>query len=151
MSAPKTRDGLLELCIQDHNAAARLAAERLPQVAAAANGELGAVVTRAALEFAGRPDRFAELVSAVDGPENLWMAGIMDDAVRDIRTMKTGPLLDIAIAGAVRKALGADEVSLETAIALADELGQGRAGQALRAMRLRDRELLAELRSHLPA
>lgn len=54
----------------------------------------------------------------VGGDENLWMAGILDDAERDTRTIEAGRELDIAMIGAIRKALAAAIVSYQTAIAL---------------------------------
>lgn len=150
MGSPTSRAELFELCVQDHCAAARLAAKHLPTVAAAAGEDLAPLVTRVAEEFAARPDAFARTVESLDGPENLWMAGVTDDALRDTRTIDKGPLLDIAIVGAVRKALGADEVSLETAIGLARALDRAEDEASLTAMRERDRSLLAELKGHLP-
>lgn len=150
MGSPTSRVQLFELCVQDHCAAARLAARHLPAVAATAGDALAPLVWSVAQEFDGRPDEFARMVDSLDGPENLWMAGIMDDSLRDTRTIDKGPLLDIAIVGAVRKALGADEVSLETAIGLAQALERTDDEACLRAMRERDRGILAELKRHLP-
>jgi hypothetical protein len=150
MGSPTSRAELFELCVQDHCAAARLAAKHLPTVAAAAGEDLVPLVTRVAEEFGARPDAFARMVGSLDGPENLWMAGVTDDALRDTRTIDKGPLLDIAIVGAVRKELGADEVSLETAIGLARALDRAEDEASLTAMRERDRSLLAELKGHLP-
>jgi hypothetical protein len=150
MGSPTSRAELFELCVQDHCAAARLVAKHLPTVAAAAGVDLAPLVASVAEGFGARCGEFARMVEKLDGPENLWMAGIMDDSLRDTRTIDKGPLLDIALAGAVRKALGADEVSLETAIGLAHALDKPEEEQRLRAMRERDRSLLAQLKRHLP-
>jgi hypothetical protein len=146
MGSPTSRAQLFELCVQDHGAAARLAARHLPTVAAAAGSELAPVVTSVAEQFGARCEDFARMVDSLDGPENLWMAGIMDDSLRDTRTIDKGPLLDIANVGAVRKALGADEVSLETAIGLAQALERTADERCQRAMRERERSLLDELK-----
>jgi ferritin-like metal-binding protein YciE len=50
------------------------------------------------------------------------MAGVLDDADRDAGSHQPGPVLDIALVGAVRKAKAAEIVSYDTAIALARRL-----------------------------
>jgi len=52
------------------------------------------------------------------------MAGILNDADRDVQTIARGRHLDIALIGGVRKALVAELVSVETAIALAGRTGE---------------------------
>ncbi len=59
----------------------------------------------------------------MEGPSNLWMNGILDDAERDASQTQRGRLLDIALTGAIRKAKAAEIVSSETALRLATELG----------------------------
>ena len=66
--------------------------------------------------------RIRAVAAKVTGPENLWMAGILDDAHRDTQQTQPGRLLDIALIGAIRKAKAAEIVSSETAIALAREV-----------------------------
>ncbi len=60
-----------------------------------------------------------ELGGCVDGPPNIWLRAILDDAARDAATILAGPLRDIALVGAFRKGKQAERVSYETAIALA--------------------------------
>jgi hypothetical protein len=69
------------------------------------------------------------------GDPNLWMAGIIDDAERDTRSIEPGALLDTALIGAVRKAVAADAVSLETALALANAQAMRTVAEQLEAMR----------------
>lgn len=64
----------------------------------------------------------SELGAEASSTRNIWMRGILDDAENDARTIATGPLLDIALAGALRKAKQSERVSYETAIALAGAL-----------------------------
>jgi hypothetical protein len=53
-----------------------------------------------------------------DGPVNLWMKGVLDDAERDTRSTEPGALLDIALAGAIRKGKVAEVAACDTALAL---------------------------------
>lgn len=122
MAKTDTRDALLTTCIQDLFAGETLLAERLPGVAenardAALRGELDGVVA-AARE---RAALLAATGRQGGGPPNLWMAGILDDSERDVESIAHGPMLDTAMIGAVRKAVAANRVSYETAVALADE------------------------------
>jgi hypothetical protein len=77
------------------------------------------------------------------------MAGVMDDAERDTRTIASGPLLDTALIGAIRKGLAADEVSLETGVAVARSLGKERDGELLEQMRERSAQSDGRLRQLL--
>ena len=113
---------LLQTCIQDLHAARRCAADRLPSVAEAAGSELRPAIEAILRSYEADCGRIEAGEHDLGGPDNLWMAGIIDDAQRDTRSVEPGPLLDIALIGAVRKGLAADIVSLETAIALAVSL-----------------------------
>jgi len=152
MTTTKTKDQLLRACIQDLHAARRVAVERLPGIAAAAGAELAPVLRTIRDDFAAEAKRFEATDHDLDGPENLWMAGVMDDAERDTRSIVRGPLLDTALIGAIRKGLAADVVSLETGIAVAGALGKDGDGELLAQMRVRSgqndgrlRELLGEI------
>ncbi len=71
-------------------------------------------------EQARRLTRIAEaLGTEAKGPTCLWAEGILHDARRDTQSVATGPLLDIALIGAVRKLEAAEIVSYETAIGIA--------------------------------
>jgi len=135
MATTASKEDLLQACIQDLHAARRVAAGRLPAVAAAAGPELAPILRSVQQDFAAQAERLEATGHDLDGPENLWMAGIMDDAERDTKTVARGPLLDTALIGAVRKGLAADGVSLETGVAVARSLGKDREGELLEEMR----------------
>lgn len=61
----------------------------------------------------------ATLDGDIDGPPNIWLRAILDDAARDADTIASGPLRDTALLGAFRKGKQAERVSYETAIGLA--------------------------------
>lgn len=116
-------DALFTACLQDLHAGERLLGDRLPAVtqhavASALKAALSAHV-RDCAESAGDLARYGR---DLDGPDNLWMAGICDDADRDTRSTAPGALLDTALIGAIRKSTAARAVSYDTAIALADVL-----------------------------
>lgn len=122
MARTDSRDALLTTCIQDLFAGETLIAERLPGVARNARdsevrGELDGIVATAR----ERADLLAGTGRHEAGPPNLWMTGILDDAERDVEATAKGPLLDTAMIGAIRKAVAANRVSYETALALAGE------------------------------
>ena len=117
MSKTASERELLQACIQDLYAGRRLAAERLGCVAGQATTELAAAIESLRHDYAQEAEQLDETGLAQGGPDNVWMAGILDDADRDTRSVKQGKLLDTALIGAVRKAVAADGVSLETAVA----------------------------------
>src|SRR3569623_891656 len=135
---------LLEAALQDLRAAADALASRLPAIAChvtdtALRGTFDDLVAQARADS----DRLRATGLADGGPENLWMAGVLDDAERDTRATASGPLLDTALIGAIRKGLASTIVSHDTALALArmvdDEAAQ--AAEACReAVVPRDRE-----------
>jgi ferritin-like metal-binding protein YciE len=141
-------DDLLTEAVQDLAAAARLTVARWPRIAdkaddTALRDSFDAVTAAAreqveALEASGRGE---------GGPENLWMAGILDDAKRDARSNARGPVRDTALIGAVRKGLAATIVSYGTALALAK--GNAPLARMLRAQRTRVRALDRTLRDAL--
>lgn len=123
---------LLYAAVQDLHAGKRDAAERLPGIAEQATG--AALRTLLQEEGARAAAQAARLEAAgLDsaGPENLWMAGILDDSERDGRSTQPGRLLDIALVGAIRKGVAAQIVSSETAMALASETGDAALGAAV--------------------
>ncbi len=75
------------------------------------------------------------LGQAPGGPPNIWLRAILDDADSDAETIAPGPLLDIALTGALRKGKQSERVSYETAIGLAEALGLDDAAQSLRTIR----------------
>ena len=125
---------LLSTCLEDLYAGRCLAAEALPPIGASVGKRLSDAVYAIAQAYRDQSRDIGSLEDIVDPADNLWMAGIMRDARRDTETIKAGALRDIAIIGAVRKALVADEVSLETAVAIAQRLERHRVHDALKAM-----------------
>lgn len=132
---------LLELYLWDLYAGCRTIAGRLPQVASHAadadwRTEMGALPEAAWLRaqrmHAVRTELSAEPEAGEDHcPDNLWMQGILDDMDRDTRAMPCGRALDLAMAGALRKAIAAELASIRTAKAIAVRLGHREAVQAL--------------------
>lgn len=139
------RHELLTLCIQDLAEGRRQSADQLPDIAARAGADLRLVLEDIAINHAADIAIFRQLGMATTGPDNLWMQGIMADARRDTTSTDDGPLRDIALVGAVRKAVMADLVSLETARALADTLDQHDLAAALAAMHDQARDFDARL------
>lgn len=120
MARTGTRAALLRVCLQDLRAGKQAQVERLPGIAQAAeDAHLRALLERAAEQAGEQHGRLDALGDVGAGPDNLWMRGILDDAERDTRSHQPGPLLDIALVGAIRKAKAAEIVSTETALALA--------------------------------
>ena len=86
-----------------------------------------------------------------DAP-NIWMKGILDDAERDTEMIVRGRLLDIALVGAIQKALASSDVSFDTALAVAAECAVSeiselldRAQQGIRRNRARLHSFLHQL------
>lgn len=120
MANTETSQDLLTACIQDLYAGERDIAARVPAVAAQARDHaLRTALGRIVAQAQSHVGKLEGSERAKGGPENIWITGILDDAERDTRTITPGPLLDIAMIGAVRKALAAKRVSYETAIAVA--------------------------------
>ena len=133
----KTQDELLQACIQDLYAARQVAVERTPCVIGQAGADLAKLLTDLVETYSDEASQFEGTDISLDGPENLWMAGVMDDAERDTRSIVCGPLLDTALIGAIRKGVAADSVSLETAVAVANSLGRDDIAALTRRMRER--------------
>lgn len=126
MTRTASRSALLHVAVQDLHAGKRMQAGRLPALAdAVRDAALKALVSAEAERAADQGRRLEEAGGDMSGPASLWMGGILDDAERDARGHEPGPLLDIALTGALRKAKAAEMVSSETAIALARALGLG--------------------------
>lgn len=132
MTLIASRASLLHTALQDLHAGKEDAAARLPKLADAAGDAGLAELLRAEAGRAGeQARRLAGSGGDMSGTRNLWMAGILDDAERDTRQTEPGPLLDIALIGAVRKAKAAEIVSSETAIALAGAVDEAEIGAAV--------------------
>lgn len=122
MTQISSRASLLHTAIQDLHAGKVDAAKRLPALADHARDPALAALLRDEADRAKRQAGRLAAAAGTDDPTNLWMEGILEDAERDTRQTEPGPLLDIALIGAVRKAKAAEIVSSETAIALAEAL-----------------------------
>ncbi|OQW43548.1 MAG: hypothetical protein A4S12_04735 [Proteobacteria bacterium SG_bin5] len=148
MAETDSPDALLTVALQDlRDAADRLSAglaaigERITDPGLChALGELTAQARHAsaALVATGR---------GAGGPDNIWMQGVLDDAARDAETVLAGPLLDQALAGAVRKGVAASVIAYETAIALARAQRQDDLAGELDQLRARDAAARDELGS----
>lgn len=128
--------GLMIDCVQDLHAGEMLTVDRLPPII----GAVGSPELRAALadhraasrEQARRLRDVARgMGEQVEGPECLWAKGVLDDARRDTRSVAPGPLLDIALIGAIRKLEAAETMSYQTAIGVARALGMDHAAALL--------------------
>jgi ferritin-like metal-binding protein YciE len=149
-SRTDTPDALVDVCVQDLYAGKLLLARRLPRIArAAGDPALRALLDEAAGAAARHAWRLAATGVATGGPRNIWMTGILDDAARDTRSVAAGRLLDVALIGAVRKALAAQIVSDDTAIALADACGRREVSMTVRAIQEEERASDATLRARL--
>jgi ferritin-like metal-binding protein YciE len=124
MASTDTIDKLLIACVQDLYAGAILMAERLPKlVPSIEDAALASLLQEQITLSRAQADALQGTGRDTDGPANLWMKGILKDAKRDSKSIAPGPLLDIALIGAIRKGFAAEIVSYETAIAVAATLG----------------------------
>lgn len=100
-----------------------------------------------------RADSLDALGKALDtdprGEANVWMRGMIDDAEGDMKTEEPGPLLDLALIGAVRKMVNASLVSYETAVAVADRLGNTEASTVFQTARQQEQAAEQALRAAL--
>lgn len=152
MTKTGSRAALLHVAIQDLHAGKRAQADRLPAIAEAARDPiLRELVLAEAERAAVQAQRLAQAGGEMSGPANLWMAGVLDDADRDARSHQPGPVLDIALVGAVRKAKAAEIVSSETALALCRAEGLDTVRVAVTANREEEMESDRALRERLDA
>lgn len=152
MAKTSNMAALLHVAVQDLHAGRRALAARLPAVAhAATDAALRNLIEAEAARADAQAERLAAAAGDMAGPENLWMKGILDDADRDARSHQPGAVLDVALIGAVRKAMAAAIVSDETAIALAAATDQDPIGEVARENRetaiAADRALAERLRA----
>lgn len=147
-----TADALVDVCVQDLYAGKLLLAKRLPALARAATDErLRTLLTDGARAAGVQAGRLRATGVATGGPRNIWMAGVLDDARRDTRSIVPGRLLDVALIGAVRKARAAEIVSNDTAIVLATACGRVAVAEAARANQREERDDDAALADVLAA
>lgn len=121
MAETNTHDELLTVALQDLRAGEDLLVERLPAISAAATDvELVAEITAIVEAARDRSLALRQTGRGKGGAPNIWMAGVLDDATRDTQSTAAGPVLDVALVGAVRKGAAAALVSYETAMALSE-------------------------------
>lgn len=117
---------LLTVAVQDLHAGEQLWVQRLPDLRDKAGATLRRFIEaeckRAATQAKELEAIATELGADIQGPPNLWLDGILDDATRDSDTIEAGTLRDIALIGAFRKGKQAERVSYETAVALGNYL-----------------------------
>ena len=123
MGRTASYDELLTVCIQDLYAAEVILGDTLPTIVKHANAPgLATLVEQTSKRAVEAANDLAATRRHSGGARNLWMAGIVDDARRDTKSVEKGPLLDAAIIGAIRKAKAAQIVSYDTATAVAATL-----------------------------
>lgn len=152
MSITRSAAALLHVALQDLHAGKSAQSKRLPGLAERCTDAGLVALVAAEADHAARQAGDIAAVTDVDGPENLWMAGILDDAERDTHQTQPGRLLDVALIGAIRKAKAAEIVSSETAMALARELDVGDAlavAEANRAAEIATDRALKERLMHI--
>lgn len=152
MAKTSSKAALLHVAAQDLHAGKLLLRDRLPSLArAASDADLARLIEAETARAGAQAERLATAAGDMTGPENLWMAGILDDADRDARSEQRGAVLDIALIGAIRKVKAAEIVSSETAIALARHVDHADILNAVLANR--DEEVAADraLRDRLDA
>jgi ferritin-like metal-binding protein YciE len=141
-------------CLRDLRAGEADTLDRFPAVVDAVTDARAAGALRRRLSDARHRaeslDTLGEkLGTEAGGEDNIWMRGMIDDAEGDMQTEEPGPLLDLALIGAVRKMVNASLVSYETAIAVADRLGNADASAAFTAARGQEEEAEQSLRAAL--
>ncbi|WP_066664083.1 MULTISPECIES: DUF892 family protein [unclassified Sphingomonas] len=123
MADTATPTALLIVALQDLHDAELAWIERSAELQRNASYRIASYLAeeaRAAQAQAGRlTSAIAALDGEVEGPPNIWLRAILDDAARDAETIAPGPLRDTALVGAFRKGKQAERVSYETAIGLA--------------------------------
>lgn len=149
MTKTSTKRELLIVAIQDLYSGEAAWLSRLPELSGPAGpglAEYMAVELRRARTQAVALQGIAHQLGAdPDGARNIWLNAILDDAERDSATIVRGPVRDIAMVGALRKAKQSERVSYETAIALAHHLGLDAIAQSLIAIRDEEAEADAAL------
>lgn len=133
MTRTASAAALLHAALQDIHAGKRDQVGRLPT--AARDPELRDVFDAERASASKAAARLEAAGSNPAGPANLWMKGVLDDAARDADSTEPGRLLDIALAGAIRKGKAAESVACDTAIALAHAIGDDQLVDVARAIK----------------
>jgi ferritin-like metal-binding protein YciE len=147
MAEVETARALLVMALEDLLDGEAALVERLGKVAdASSDAELKRLIMEDRDRSAAQRQHLASNLESLDedaaGSTNVWLRAILDDADNDAATIAEGPLRDIALVGALRKAKQSERVSYETALALADRLDLQKISRDLR--RHRDEEQAAD-------
>ena len=133
MADTETPEALLLVAVQDLHDAETAWTERLAGFAEKTG--IGDFIAGQQTRSATQRERLGEIAQALggdtEGPENIWLRAILDDADRDCATIVAGPLRDVAVVGAFRKGIQSERVSYETAIGLASKLGYAKTADTL--------------------
>jgi ferritin-like metal-binding protein YciE len=123
MADTLTPHALLIVALQDLHDAELAWIERSADLQRNASYRTGTYLAEEARAAQAQAERLKSAIAALDGdvqgPRNIWLRAILDDAARDADTIAPGPLRDTALVGAFRKGKQAERVSYETAIGLA--------------------------------
>ena len=143
-----TRD-LLIVALQDLNDGERAVIRFLPSLAEGVSAPLAGYIAAERERAARQSARLEQALEALgaeptDAP-NLWLRAELDDAARDHRTIEPGVLRDIALVGAFRKARQSERVSYETAVGLANAVGEAALAASLEQSRDEEAHADAEL------
>ncbi|MDK2766344.1 DUF892 family protein [Sphingomonas sp.] len=128
MADTDTPRALLIVALQDLYDAELAWIERSAELQRNASYRIGTYLAEEARAAQAQAGRLTSAITALDGevegPPNIWLRAILDDAARDADTIAPGPLRDTALVGAFRKGKQAERVSYETAIGLARRMNQ---------------------------
>lgn len=123
MADTDTPTALLLVALQDLHDAEMAWVQRAAALQRDASYRISAYLADEMRQARTQAERLVGLIGALgggaEGPPNIWLRAILDDAARDAATIAAGPLRDIALVGAFRKGKQAERVSYETAIGLA--------------------------------
>lgn len=123
MADTDTPRALLIVALQDLHDAELAWIERSAELQRNASYRIGTYLAEEARAAQAQAERLTSAIATLDGdvqgPPNIWLRAILDDAARDADTIAAGPLRDAALVGAFRKGKQAERVSYETAIGLA--------------------------------
>ncbi|HEY6813987.1 MAG TPA: DUF892 family protein [Croceibacterium sp.] len=123
-----TAEQLFIVALQDLYDAEQAVIERAPSFEADISPGLAAYLSEERRRASAQAARLKDILDTLDAPAtdapNIWLRAELDDAARDYETIVPGPLRDIALVGAFRKAKQSERVSYETAAGLARAIGR---------------------------